>query len=85
MDLLEDPGLPPALLHCFEAGLLALAMLSGLAVLIPKLLQEIPQHTSHISIDDLDEVTFRLCFCFRHSYIVYSHLLQEASFWSRGR
>ncbi len=68
-DLVQDTEFPPALLHALEAGLLALAMLTWLAACVSKPRPEVKHVARHISIDDLDKVTFRLCFRFRRAHV----------------
>jgi hypothetical protein len=69
VDLVQDTEFPPALLHTLKAGLLALAMLIWLAGWVSKLRPEVKHVARHISIDDLDKVTFRLRFRFRQAHL----------------
>ncbi len=69
VDILQDADFPPPLPQCFEAGLLAMVMLSWLAIAIPRLRPETQPANRHICIDDLDEITFRQRFRFQCAHV----------------
>ncbi len=69
MDFTGDPEFQPQLVNSFEAGVLFLAMLAGLAACIPRLQPELHPASRHVSINDFDDVTFRHRFRFRRDHV----------------
>ncbi len=65
VDFTGDQEFQPVLVNSFEAGVLSLAMLAGLAACTPRLRPELPPASRHVTVNDYDNVAFRHQFGFR--------------------